>query len=343
MELTDLQLNALIAAGYTDEQIIQFAHENSKPADLYGAVAEVVTNVLFDDPVINELLVQDKDNQLKALKKLKKLLSEDTLFREVAAWWKEMGIGRSDTKSIVMTYLYGSTEYGNRESIQERIDKRAEESMEKALDPYWDRSGADVWKEHRTKAITLMVRLTRAAMTIVCPSTVSTMDTIQEWAYMLGELDLPFTLETPLGFKITQANPNMIKKCVEIQEGGRLVMTLNYRVPAEDGKLLSARKMKSGSAPNFVHGHDACHMQMAILRCDTEYFHLIHDSYATQCADTPKLDTAIRTSFCDMYHDTDVLERTWEANKGDELNLPKRAKRGALDVLSTLKSKYFFS
>lgn len=343
MELTDFQLNTLIAAGYSDEQIIQFAHENSKPSDLYGAVAEVVTNVLFDDPVINELLLQDSEGRLEALKKLKKQITEDTLFMEVAAWWKEMGISRSDTKSIVMTYLYGSTEYGNRESIQERIDERAEESMEKALDPYWDRSGADLWKEHRTKAITLMVRLTRSAMTIVCPSTVSTMDTIQDWAYTLGEQDKPFVFSTMFNFKITQANPNMIQKIVDIQENGKVVMKLSYRVPASDGKLLSARKMKSGSAPNFVHAHDACHMQATVLKCDTEYFHLIHDSYATQCADTPNLDLCIREAFCDMYADTDVLEETRELNNGDANGLKKRAKRGLLNVLDVMKSKYFFS
>jgi DNA-directed RNA polymerase len=343
MELTDIQLNALIAAGYSDDQIIQFAHENTKPADLYGAVAEVVTNVLFDDPVINELIAQDSEGRLDALKKLKKLLSEDTLFMEVAEWWKEMGITRSDTKAIVMTYLYGSTEYGNRESIQERLDKRAEECLEKALDPYWDRSGADTWKEHRTKSITLMVRLTRAAMTIVCPSTVSTMDTIQNWAYTLGEQGKPFVFSSMLGFKVTQANPNMIVKRIGIQENGKTVMTLHYRVPAQDGNLLSARKMKSGAAPNFVHMHDACHMQVTVLKADTEYFHLIHDSYATQCADTPNLDSSIRSAFCDMYEDTDVLQTTRELNKGDSVGLRQVVKRGALKLLDVVKSRYFFS
>lgn len=343
MELSDLELNALIVAGYSDEQIMEFAHENSKPSDLYGAVAEVVTNVLYGDAIINELLLQDTEGRLEALKKLKALITEDTLFMEVAEWWREMGITRSDTKSIVMTYLYGSTEYGNRESIQERIDKRAEESMEKALDPYWDRSGADLWKEHRTKAITLMVRLTRSAMTIVCPSTVTTMDTIQDWAFTLGEMDKPFVFSTMLNFKVTQANPNMIPKRIGIQEDGKTVMTLSYRVPAEDGKLLSARKMKSGSAPNYVHAHDACHMQVTVLKCETNYFHLIHDSYATQCADTPELDKNIRYAFCDMYAETDVLQKTFDDNKGSELGLKERAKRGLLNVVDVIKSRYFFS
>lgn len=344
MQLTDDQLRILISQGYTDESIMEFAHENSKPSDLYGAVAEVVTQALFGDPVLLELVSQaDSKSPLGYLKETLKRISNEDLLGEVAEWWQEMGITRKDTKSIVMTYLYGSTEYGNRDSIQERIDDRAEEILEKQLNPYYDRSGADVWKEQRAKAVTVMVRLTRGAMGAVCPSTVSTMDYIQSMATSLGARDLPFKVKNPLGFIFHQANPNTESKPVEIWEVGKRVMRLFYRVPNTTGKRLNERKMKSGSAPNFVHTHDACHLAMATLECDSEYFHHIHDSMATQCADTPKLAHAIRSSFVKMYHNKNILRELWELNNGEENYLTPPPELGDLDVREVMNSRYFFS
>lgn len=344
MQLTDDQLIILINQGYTDSEIMQFAHENSTPSDLYGAVAEVVTQALHGDPVLLELLRQAKpDSPMGYLKDTLQRITDSEEMQEVAEWWAEMGISRKDTKSIVMTYLYGSTEYGNRDSIQERIDERAEETLEKLLNPYFDRSGADIWKDQRTKAVTIMVRLTRGAMGVVCPSTVSTMDIIQSWALTLGAQDKPFKVRNPLGFEFHQDNPNTISKPAEIWENGKRIMRLFYRVPNTTGKRLNEKKMKAGAAPNTIHSHDACHLMMSTLQCDSTYFHHIHDSMATQCADTPNLAYAIRHSFCDMYADKDVLREIWELNGGHSNNLTPPPELGELDVREVMNSHYFFS
>lgn len=352
MIYTDEQLIEFIKLGFSDDDIMKMAHDNAVPSDLYGAVAEVVTQALHGDPVLLEVLEQAApDSPMEYLKETLKRIENDELFQEVAAWWRELGIGRADTKSIVMTYLYGSTEYGNRESIQERIDKRAEEILEKELEPYYDRQGADLWKDHRAKAITVMVRLTRGAMGVVCPSTVATMDYVQTMAESLGARDIPLKVRNPLGFEFYQANPNTESKPVVIKEGGKLVMRMFYRVPNTTGKKLNERKMKAGAAPNFIHTHDACHLMMSTLGCAKDvttyggdvYFHHIHDSMATQCADTPCLETNIRSSFCDMYADTDLLKDLWELNGGLENNLALPPKQGELDVREVMKSNYFFS
>lgn len=344
MQLTDDQLIVLITQGYTDAEIMKFAHENTKPSDLYGAVAEVVTQALFGDPVLLELLNQaSPKSSLGYLKETLKRIANEELLSEVAEWWCEMGISRKDTKAIVMTYLYGSTEYGNRDSIQERIEKRAEETLEKQLNPYFDRSGADIWKEHRAKAVTVMVRLTRGAMGVVCPSTVETMDLIQGWAESLGARDIPFKVTNHLGFTFYQDNPNTESKPVEIWEGGKRVMRLFYRVPNTSGKKLNERSMKSGSAPNTIHTHDACHLMMSTLECESTYFHHIHDSMATQCADTPNLAYSIRKAFCDMYAGRDVLRELWELNGGHSNNLKEPPELGDLNVEDVMNSLYFFS
>ena len=365
MTLTDDQLMKLIAHGLTDDQIAQFVHENTKPADLYGATAQVVTDILHGDPIMLETLMQNKDTlgAAMALKLLDKMRG-DADYQEVIEWWKSLGIGRSDTKKICMTMLYGSKEFGNRDSIQERIDDRAEDILAKALDPYFDRSGADIWKDQRTRCITVMVRLTRAAVAIVCPSTVETMDTLQGWAGSMGARDMPFKWKSKLGFLVVQDNPNQISKKVQVKENGKVVASLCYREKAEDGKLLNERKMAAGAAPNFVHTNDACHLMMSVNAtameitneweggCDGSmddgnggrcYFMMIHDSMATQCADTPALARMIRETACDMYADDDILYDTWLLNDGEKNLLAEPEPMGSLDVRAVLKSRYFFS
>lgn len=350
MELTDQQINVMITLGLSDNQIMTFAHENTIPADLYGAVADMVTAILFDEPDVMELIKQAEPDSIlgKFYDKLV-TMQDDEIAQDVCEWWRSMGIRRADTKKIVMTYLYGSTEYGNREGINERIDKRAEECMQKNLDPYFDRSGADVWKEHRTKAVTVMVRLTRGAMSIVCPSTVEQMDTLQDWAKTLGAHDRAFKVKSPLGFMMTQANPNMVVKNVIIWENGKKVMNVKYREPADDGKKLNERKMKAGAAPNATHLHDAAHLQDSTVRCSSEYFHHIHDSMATQCADTPELVECIRESANWMYGDDedgmpkDVMMDIYDLNDGDKYGLSEPKELGDLEPEDVMNSLYFFS
>lgn len=349
MTLTDDQLMKLIAHGLSDDQIAQFVHENTRPADLYGATAQVVTDILHGDPIMMETLMQNKDTlgASMALKLLDKM-RDDPDYQEVVEWWKSLGIGRSDTKKICMTMLYGSKEFGNRDSIQERIDERAEDILAKELDPYFDRSGADVWKDQRTRCITVMVRLTRAAVAIVCPSTVETMDTLQGWAGSMGARDMPFKWKSKLGFLVVQDNPNQISKKVQVKENGKVVASLCYREKAADGKLLNERKMAAGAAPNFVHTNDACHLMMSVNATaeaidGPAYFMMIHDSMATQCADTPALARMIRETACDMYADDDILYDTWLLNDGEKNLLAEPEPMGVLDVRSVVKSRYFFS
>ena len=365
MNLTDEQLIKLIDMGLSDSQIAQFAHENTKPADLYGAAAQVVTDILHLDPIMLETLRQTSNEAgpKAALKMLEKIRT-DPDYAEVVEWWKSLGIGRGDTKKITMTLLYGSKEFGNRDSIQERIDDRAEEILEKALDPYFDRSGADIWKDQRTRCITVMVRLTRAAVAIVCPSTVETMDTLQGWAGSMGARDKAFKWKSKLGFLVIQDNPNQISKKVQVKENGKVVASLCYREKAADGKLLNERKMAAGAAPNFVHTNDACHLMMSVNATAMEitkawegnyegtvddgnggrcYFMMIHDSYGTQCADTPMLTTMIREAACEMYEDNDILYDTWLLNDGEQNLLAEPEPIGGLNVREVTKSRYFFS
>lgn len=342
IEVTDNLLIELIKAGMTDAEIHRYINMRFPPADLYGAVAEVVSSVLHEKDSVEQILAENTSSEVKKFCDIVKRMWGEENLAEVREWWASMGIGRSDTKNIVMTFLYGSTEYGNRDGIMERIDDRADECMEKALDPYWDRSGADNFKEQRTMAVTLMVRLTRGAMAVVCPSTVETMAWFQDMAQLLGDMDRPMIWKTLLNFPISQSNPNMATKQLRCYEGGKTVNVLKIKVPVDDGKRYNARKMAAGAAPNFIHSFDACHLNMVTLSVQSAYFHMIHDSMATQAVDTPEMALAIPTEFVNMYADRDILFDVWTANDGDILNLPEPKEMGELNVEDVLQSHYFF-
>ncbi len=343
MIFDDQQLIAFIQAGLTDDEILKLAHEETTPADLYGAVAELVTQFLFEDTDPEMFLMESGSAEVKLIVKYLQEISGSDELVEVRQWWYDMGVTRSDTKNIVMTYLYGSTEYGNRDGIQDRIEERAEECLEKGLDAYFDREGADIWKEQRTLAVTMMVKLVRGSMALVCPSTVETMNWIQTLAEQLGERDVPMTWKTYNNFTVTQDNPNLIRKQVRCRENGKTVMTLIMRVPAKDGKRYSAKKMAAGAAPNFIHSWDACHLQCVAIETDSQYFMMIHDSMSTQCVDTPEMAYQIRATFVTLYGgDSDVLYDVWDINDGDAYDLPEPEPMGDFEVEEVMDSEFFF-
>jgi DNA-directed RNA polymerase len=72
-------------------------------------------------------------------------------------------------------------------------------------------------------------------------------------------------------------------------------------------------------------------------------FSVVHDSFGVHAHFVPKLADSIRTSFVDMYSQTDVLEDFYE-NVVDVIpNLEEPPPKGDLDISGVLDSKYFFS
>ena len=114
----------------------------------------------------------------------------------------------------------------------------------------------------------------------------------------------------------------------------------------EQGTKLDVNKNKLGSAPNFVHSMDACHLMLTCQRA-VEYgvtdFAFIHDDYGTHAADTDTLHQAIREAFVELYEANDPLldfKIFNEDNSG--LTLPDLPSRGDLKLGQVIDSDYFF-
>ena len=78
MDFDDKALTLLIEAGLSDEEIIEYVHHNTKPADLYGAVAEVVTKVLLGDEATLKIIEHsDSSATQKFFRTLKSMFGSD--------------------------------------------------------------------------------------------------------------------------------------------------------------------------------------------------------------------------------------------------------------------------
>ena len=91
---------------------------------------------------------------------------------------------------------------------------------------------------------------------------------------------------------------------------------------------------------------DATALTLTINKCILEginNFSVVHDSYGVHAHFVPRLADAIRTSFVEMYSNTDVLENFYD-NVVDVIpDLDDPPNRGELDILGVLDSRYFFS
>lgn len=102
------------------------------------------------------------------------------------------------------------------------------------------------------------------------------------------------------------------------------------------------RRHRNGIAPNFVHNHDAAHMQLLICAADDAglgHLAFIHDDYGTTADGTETLHRLIRETFVQMYTDWCPLTAFRDAY-GISEPIPER---GSLDLEVVKDSTYFFA
>jgi DNA-directed RNA polymerase len=108
------------------------------------------------------------------------------------------------------------------------------------------------------------------------------------------------------------------------------------RLARYDENKFDGSKMRQSIAPNFVHSLDASHMIMAInsmAEKGINYFHMVHDSFATHAANIELMRDAVRSTFVEL-HRGDPLARI---AKSYDIEI---SGRGDFDIERVLNSKY---
>jgi len=114
---------------------------------------------------------------------------------------------------------------------------------------------------------------------------------------------------------------------------------------------IDSRKASNAVSANLIHAADSAHMSLTICAMLDEGindFFMIHDSFATQAADTDTMYHLVRQVFVDIYSG-DCFFAKLEAEVREQLSNPdaKLEKampaKGDLDINGVLESRYCFS
>ncbi len=233
---------------------------------------------------------------------------------------------RGIAKRPVMTLPYGSTQQSCREYIYQWIVEDAPDIVDKKI---------------RFKVASYLTPILWAAISKVVVAARVAMDWIQKASSSVAKANKPLIWWTPIGFPVYQGRKRIILKRVETQLAGVVRLQVG-----EQGNTMDVNKNKLGSAPNFVHSMDACHLMMTCQKA-TEYgltdFAFIHDDYGTHASDTDTLHQAIREAFVDLYTNNDPLLDFKIFNEDNSnIVLPELPRKGSLNIGQVIDSEYFF-
>ena len=281
----------------------------SKPADIYSDVAAVATG---------ELLVRVTN-------------PEDDEYTYLANWATliqrkyEGKLNRKLTKTPVMTLPYGST-------LQTCIGAVHKWLLENAKDFFPEGTNfrhSIVMAKIIWKSIGKVVIAARAAM-----------DWIQKVARIMAKHDEPLVYISPVGFPLVQFTPNMEKKRIDAQIGGRVQLQIKRELPGVD-----MFKASSGSSPNLVHDIDSAHMHMTVDAAAKEgmdHFAMIHDDFGVHARFIPRFHQIIREQFIKLHEKPILTDFREQQMQNTGLDLPEPPALGTLDLNDVAKSKYFF-
>lgn len=275
-----------------------------KPQDIYQRVA---------DRVIERLKVQVEKGD------------------EMAQHWLNFGISRKTCKRPVMVVPYGGQRYSCRGYIEEFIVEKVEEG---AVAPWGD--------DHFAASQYLTGYVWDAIGEIVVSARVA-MGWIQDVASKVSKLNLPLIWTSPSGFVVQQQYPSVEERRVTTYIDNTLIKPTANELNMEK---LDKRRAVQGSSPNFVHSMDAAAMTITITKAlgeGIDSFAMIHDSYGTHVADTPRLAKLIREAFVEMYTENDVLEQFRNAAAEVVDELPELPQKGNLELNQVLDSDFFFA
>ena len=309
---------------------------NHIPKDIYKAVAKVAETK-------HEDFIKDPSKYLtksdfKCLEKYSELE-----VKQLARLWGKEGsvIDRKLCKTPTMTTAYNVTISGVTDQVKELV-KKGDKDI--SLDPTSTdpQVSSKIWYACRLmgslvrESVFDVVKSARVAQKILgdCSDRITNIGEVVRWT-------------TPIGLEVIQGYKNFKTKRINLFiSGARL------RLSIADRKQFKVNKSKSGAgtAPNYIHSLDACHLQMTVNSCvekaGLEYFAFIHDSYAVHACKTNILMRILREEFVNLYSQ-EVLKDTisqWQ-QMYPEANIPDVDDScfGKLDIQQVKSSKFFFS
>lgn len=221
-----------------------------------------------------------------------------------------------------MTFAYGSKKFGMSRQLQESLLDEAHPD----LPAFCSYLAVQIWTALES---TVVAAFSAMEWLSKCAEAVVPVAKTVEWT-------VPIT-----GFPVRQEYWNIQKHQVTTTLCGKAVRLNTFRETKEP--LL--HKHKNSIAPNYIHSLDAAALMMTVVRASAEgvtSFGMVHDCYATHACDVPKLATATREAFVQLYDGQDVADQ-FHAQLSEVAEIPPPPPQGTLDLQVVLDSAYFFS
>ena len=303
-----------------------------------------------DDGMLVNLVPSDKCQDVYAsVAAVSTRLLQELAGDPIADAWLAFGVGRKEVKRNTMTYGYSSVERGFCDQILEDLMATLRRDVAHGrLDkhPFGD-------NKSQVKHAALLAKVNYQAVQEVVKSVADGMKFLQELTDAVSKEGKTLRWQTPCGFPVVQSYTKWIPKKVRIYLWDRQIKKERWTqltVREENPFKIDTKKMRSAVAANAVHSLDAAHMVNTILMAldnGVEDFFVIHDSFATTCADTWTMYHCVRHAFVDQYESgcffeeirSQVAQRVSDPNKV----LPPVPTKGTLDIRGVLESEYCFS
>lgn len=316
-----LQLFSLILHDEVGGKAVNLVPSDT-PNDIYGIVAEKVVAQLkanASDPSLDKEVSSSTGKMVFNKYRDAKVLLE-------------LPINRKTTKRQVMTLPYGST-------MQSCIEYTRE----------WMKDNG-TWEDHKEflRISTVLAQYIWEAIGKTVIKARAAMDYLQKMAACVNKIGKPIYWETPCGLPIKQVYYDYKENRIQTMLGESMV---KLEIIGER-KSINKHKQKNSISPNFIHSFDAAALMKTVCLSTNEdifSFAMIHDSYGTHAADSPKLAKVLRESFIQMFGgEVDILKEFEERliKQYPELldhDLPTRPEFGTLSVDELRKSLFFFA
>jgi DNA-directed RNA polymerase len=319
-----LQHLAAMTRGLEEGRYVNLT-DNEKPLDIYQLVADAVA----------KMVDRDIDTKVEPMCKYANML-------------RAYGLNRNIVKRSVMTFCYGSKEFGmGNHIITDLMDAEQEKVIagKTAKHPFGDD------KEQQRAAARYIASHTYDAILQVVGKPAEAMKLFQDCAAKLAHECKVLSWVTPTGMPVINRYHEKELKTVQLwlHDGG-VLNKLRAQVAVGSGGQVDKTRVKNGAAPNIVHACDASHLLLTAGACADEGIQLatVHDSYATHLCDTDRMLEILRGEFVRMYKEHDVLAEVLASAAKDftgdkRRQLPPLPEKGTLDLNAVLQAKYAFA
>lgn len=315
--------------------------------DVYGVVAKAVeARVRCDlqsDKTLPYALKTDKDGNVIER-------GYTPTLGDLAQLWLDFGITRKVTKRATMCFGYSSNQNGMYDQLMEDFMVPLERKA-----AYGEIKNHPFGDDHvQRDAARYLANILYETISETLQSVSGAMDYLRGLSEALSKENKVMRSTSASGFPVFQRYQKTKRMRVRVflwDREAKINKRSQITMVQDVVNQIDSRKASNAVSPNLIHAADAAHMSLTICAMLDEGindFFMIHDSFATQAADTDTMYHLVRQVFVDIYSG-DCFFAKLEAEVREQLSNPdaKLEKampaKGDLDISGVLESRYCFS